>query len=75
MRFHIEGLVVSKEHRGHGIGKKLLKYLEDLALKNSPAIIDLTSSLWREEATQTHSFYRHCGYHNTKQSAYFRKEL
>lgn len=74
-RFHIEGLIVAENYRGKGIGKKLMLFVEEIAKCHSPAIVDLTSSLWREEATKAHSFYQNLGYDNKKHSAYFRKEL
>lgn len=75
VRFHIEALAVSENSRGIGIGKKLILFVEGIASEHSPVIVDLTSSLWREEATKAHSFYSRLGYNNKKHSAYFRKEL
>jgi GNAT superfamily N-acetyltransferase len=76
IRFHIEGLVVSTNHRGKGIGKKLMKFVEDIVLQESPAIIDLTSGLRRAQ-DGTHEFYKRIGYHNEGYMAklYFRKEI
>ncbi len=74
-RFHIEGLIVAQNYRGKGIGKKLMLFVEEIAKSHSPAIVDLTSSLWREETTKAHSFYQNLGYDNKKHSSYFRKEL
>lgn len=75
-RFSIVGLVVSTSHRGTGIGKKLMKFVEDIAQQNSPAIIDLTSGLRRSQ-DGTHEFYNRIGYQNEGHMAklYLRKEL
>ncbi|MCP5369578.1 MAG: GNAT family N-acetyltransferase [Rickettsiaceae bacterium] len=75
-RFSIVGLVVSTSHRGMGIGKKLMKFVEDIAQQNSPAIIDLTSGLRRSQ-DGTHEFYKRIGYQNEGPMAklYLRKEL
>lgn len=75
-RFSIVGLVVSTSHRGTGIGKKLMKFVEDIAQQDSPAIIDLTSGLRRAQSG-THEFYKCIGYQNEGPMAklYLRKEL
>lgn len=75
-RFSIVGLVVSTSHRGMGIGKKLMNFVEDIAQQNSPAIIDLTSGLRRAQ-DGTHEFYKRLGYQNEGRTAklYLRKEL
>ena len=75
-RFSIVGLVVSTGHRGVGIGKKLIKFVEDIAKQHSPAIIDLTSGLRRAQ-DGTHEFYKRIGYQNEGHMAklYLRKEL
>ena len=75
-RFSIVALVVSTSHRGAGIGKKLMKFVEDIAQQNSPAIIDLTSGLRRSQ-DGTYEFYKRIGYQNEGHLAklYFRKEL
>jgi len=75
-RFHIEGLVVASRYRGQGIGKMLMKFVEDIAKESSPAIIDLTSGLRRAKAG-SHEFYKNLGYKNEGYMAklYLRKEL
>lgn len=75
-RFHIEGLVVDDKYRGQGIGKKLMKFVEDMAEQYKPCIIDLTSGLRRAESG-THDFYKSFGYINEGEMAklYLRKEL
>lgn len=76
IRIHIEGLIVSTSHRGTGIGKKLMRFVEDIARQHSPAIIDLTSGLRRAQ-DGTHEFYKRIGYQNEGPMAklYLRKEL
>ncbi|MBA2708992.1 MAG: GNAT family N-acetyltransferase [Tatlockia sp.] len=75
-RLHIEGLVVDKEFRGNGIGRKLMKQVEEFAQHISPCIIDLTSGL-RREKDGSHDFYKSIGYHNEGYMAklYLRKEI
>lgn len=75
-RFHIEGLVVDSKYRGQGIGKKLMKFIEDIAAQHKPCIIDLTSGLRRAESG-THDFYKSLSYCNEGEMAklYLRKEL
>ncbi len=53
---HIEDLVVSKEHRGKGIGKELLKYCIDIAKKHGcyKVILDCDES--------NINFYNKCGF-------------
>ncbi len=75
-RFHIEGLIVASKHRGKGIGKKLMKFVEEIAQKHNPAIIDLTSG-FRRAKDGSHEFYRGLGYKNEGHMAklYLRKEV
>lgn len=76
VRFHIEGLIVSESHRGKGIGKRLMLFVEGIAKQHSPAILDLTSGL-RRESDGSHEFYNRLGYKNEGPMAklYLRKEL
>jgi GNAT superfamily N-acetyltransferase len=82
VRFHIEALIVSDQHRGIGIGigigigKKLIHFVEGVAKQNSPAIVDLTSGLRRAEEGN-HEFYKRLWYQNEGLMAklYLRKEL
>lgn len=75
-RIHIEGLIVDRNYRGKGIGKKLMLFVEEAAKKYSPVIIDLTSGL-RRAKEGTHDFYKSLGYHNEGYMAklYLRKEI
>lgn len=75
-RIYIEGLVVDKNLRGSGIGRKLMKKAEEYAQQISPCIIDLTSGL-RREKDGSHDFYKSFGYHNDGYMAklYLRKEI
>jgi GNAT superfamily N-acetyltransferase len=76
VRFHIEALIVSARHRGKGIGKKLMAWVERVAQQHAPAVIDLTSGL-RRASDGSHAFYKRLGYHNDGPMAklYLRKEL
>jgi len=53
-----------------------MKFVEDIAQQDSPAIIDLTSGLRRAQGG-THEFYKRIGYQNEGPMAklYLRKEL
>ncbi|ARG98924.1 N-acetyltransferase [Legionella micdadei] len=75
-RIHIEGLVVDRNFRGQGIGKKLMAEVEKFAAQFSPCIIDLTSGLKRAK-DGTHEFYKSLGYQNEGAMAklYLRKVL
>lgn len=72
-RFHVEALVVDGHYRKQSIGKKLINHVERIARESSPSMIDLTSSLWREQENGSHTFYEKLGYENKKHSCYFRK--
>lgn len=74
--FHIEALVVNKQYRSKGIGKKLMLSLEKIAQQHAPSIIDLTSGL-RRAGDGSHEFYKSLGYQNEGPMAklYLRKEI
>lgn len=76
VRFHIEGLVVDENHRGKGIGKKLISFVETIAMDHMPAIVDLVSGV-RRAKDGTHDFYKNLGYQNEGHMAklYLRKEI
>ena len=56
---NILGLAVDSNFQGQGIGKKLMNYIEDYALKNNISYIRLNSNVRRIEA---HKFYESIGY-------------
>lgn len=55
----IEDVVVSKECRGMGVGRKLINYIDDFAKKNKCAYAILASSGFRKGA---HKFYEATGF-------------
>jgi GNAT superfamily N-acetyltransferase len=55
----IMALAVSHAHRGLGIGRRLVEYIETLALEMGCIKIAVASGVHREDA---HSFYRRLGY-------------
>ena len=69
---NILGLAVNPDFQGRGIGKKLMKRLEQYAVENSISFIRLNSALKREEA---HKFYEHIGYTCDKVQKRFIKEF
>ena len=75
-RCFIMGLVVDKEKRGHGIGRKLMEHVEAHAGQENCLVIDLTSGK-RRAPSGSHDFYRALGYGNDGAYAklYLRKEL
>ena len=56
---NILGLAVNPNFQDRGIGRKLMKRLEQYAEENSISFIRLNSAMKREEA---HKFYEHIGY-------------
>lgn len=76
LRFYIEMLVVDERYRDHGVGTKLIGFVEDFARTIGPSVVDLTSSV-RREKDGTHTFYKKLGYKNEREreKRYFRKEL
>lgn len=56
---NILGLAVDSDFQGQGIGKKLMSFIEDYALKNNISYIRLNSNVRRIDA---HKFYESIGY-------------
>ena len=56
---NILGLAVNSDFQGKGIGKKLMAFIEEYALKNNIGFIRLNSGSHRLEA---HKFYENIGY-------------
>lgn len=56
---NILGLAVDSNFQGQGIGKKLMSFIEDYALKNNISYIRLNSNVRRIDA---HKFYESIGY-------------
>jgi GNAT superfamily N-acetyltransferase len=56
---NVDELVVDKDHRGKGIGKKLMNRIEQIAVHNQCEQIELDSSFHRKEA---HVFYENIGF-------------
>jgi len=52
-------MIVSEKHRGKGIGKELMKYIEDMAKQRDCYYIIFVSASIRKEA---HHFYETMGY-------------
>jgi GNAT superfamily N-acetyltransferase len=68
----IEGLVVDEACRGRGIGRLLIRQIEQWVQEKGCDIIYVRSNIIRERA---HGFYQKLGYENIKTSLTFRKML
>ncbi|CYV37698.1 GNAT family N-acetyltransferase [Streptococcus suis] len=70
--YNILGLAVLSAYQGQGIGSKLLKTVEKLALDRDISFIRLNSA---EHRKQAHRFYEHLGYESDKLQYRFIKHL
>lgn len=68
----IGGLVVDREYRRQGIGRRLLVRAEEWAARHGCSLVRLSSSVKRVEA---HGFYERAGYTNLKTQYAFAKRL
>ena len=68
----ISALVVEEKLRGQGLGHLLLAFAEERARAAGLSLIGLMSSAPRLKA---HEFYQNAGYHRTKESFFFQKEV
>ncbi|OLT63268.1 hypothetical protein BJP37_13075 [Moorena bouillonii PNG] len=59
---YVDDLVVDESWRNRGIGKKLMKYVENLAYSEQCQYIRLASGISKTEA---HKFYKSLGYQTT----------
>ncbi|SFE77419.1 phosphoglycolate phosphatase [Paenibacillus catalpae] len=66
----VENVVVSPDYRGQGVGKMLMRRLEQFAEERGCSYIIFVSSGYREKA---HQFYRALGYSSDNQG--FKKKL
>jgi GNAT superfamily N-acetyltransferase len=66
------GLVVSVEHRGLGIGERLMLEAEDWAKARGAKVMRVRSNVVRQRA---HGFYQQSGYEQVKTSYVFKKVL
>lgn len=68
----IGGLVVDRDHRKQGIGRRLLAQAEEWAVQNGCSIVRLWSSTPRTDA---HAFYERAGYTKIKTQYSFAKPV
>lgn len=68
---YITYVAVDKRYRGQGIGKKIMKYVEDIGTELQCNAIELTSANHR---TGAHAFYYALGF-SIKQTTHFIMEL
>jgi predicted N-acetyltransferase YhbS len=68
----IGGLVVDREYRKQGIGRRLVAHAEEWAVANGCSFVRLSSSMKRTEA---HAFYERVGYTNLKTQYSFAKAV
>ena len=70
--YEVVQLLVSGNKRNSGIGKLLMKKVEDTALKDNIKTIKLSSQVHR---TNAHVFYENIGYEYYKISKFYEKKL
>lgn len=68
----IRGLVVDDEHRSHGIGRLLVEKAKQWAKEKGNDKLRLRCNVKR---TETHVFYEHIGFKETKQQKVFEMEI
>ena len=68
----IGGLVVDENHRGKGVGRKLIERIKEWSLETGIHDIRVRSNVKRKEA---HQFYRNNGFTETKEQKVFRLKL
>jgi GNAT superfamily N-acetyltransferase len=66
----LSALIVAERQRGNGIGRALVRAVEELLKAEGCGLIEITSNLKREDA---HAFYKRLGYETT--SYRFKKSL
>jgi len=71
-RVEIVGLVVAEDCRRHGVGRELVKRVEQWAASLGAGTVVVRSNTKREES---HRFYPALGYAATKTQAVYRKRL
>lgn len=70
----IVSLIVDREHRKMGIGKLLLDWAEESALKMNCSVVELTCAAHRK-SSGAHNFYSAQGFLADGEKVYFRKKL
>jgi GNAT superfamily N-acetyltransferase len=68
----IGGLVVDRDYRKQGVGRRLLARAEEWAAQQGCSVVRLSSSVRRTDA---HAFYQHAGYTNLKTQYSFAKSI
>jgi N-acetylglutamate synthase-like GNAT family acetyltransferase len=70
----IENVVVTEAMRGHGLGRLLLEYMEQLAIAHDCTKLMLLSSTLRDA---THAFFRRNGFSGDSKLAFvkYRRQL
>jgi len=60
----VSALVTKSEYQGRGIGKALMRFVEDWAVSNGSTVIVLTSGI-KENRLKAHEFYKSIGFEVT----------
>lgn len=66
----ISGLVIAETHRSQGIGRELVRRIEEWAQRNALSLLRVRSNATR---TRTHRFYQELGFTHVKTSLVFEK--
>lgn len=74
---HIEALIVDDKERGRGIGKQLIKAIENKAIKEHNCDYSELLTLAHRKQDGTHNFYENLGYQDQDKTdiTYFLKKL
>lgn len=68
--YEIDQILVMEDERKNGVGKKIIRMIEDIAKKENIFDVRLNSQIYR---TKAHIFYENIGYEYYKVSKFYKK--